>query len=152
MTQRLNPITVAPDAMKALQGVETYLLGCGLDHKLLALVKTRVSQINGCEYCLHMHTQEARKLGESETRLYLLNAWHESALYSRRERAALDWAEALTDIAHSRAPDPVYEEARKQFSEKELVDLSIAIAMINAWNRLAIGSRSVHPADKAIAA
>ncbi|HEX3487480.1 MAG TPA: carboxymuconolactone decarboxylase family protein [Micropepsaceae bacterium] len=147
MPQRINAYTVAPEGVAALRGVEKYVEASGLDHKLLALVKTRVSQINGCEYCLHMHTEEARKLGEAEARLYLLNAWHESALYSARERAALAWAEALTDIAHSRAPDSVYEQARQQFSEKELADLSIAIAMINVWNRLAIGARAVHPSD-----
>jgi AhpD family alkylhydroperoxidase len=151
-TPRLNPLTVAPDGVAALVGVEKYLQGCGLDHKLIALVKTRVSQINGCAYCLHMHTQEARKLGESDTRLYLLNAWHESNLYSARERAALAWAESLTNIAATHAPDKVYDEARRQFSEKELADLSIAVAMINAWNRLSIGSRSVHPGDLAQAA
>jgi AhpD family alkylhydroperoxidase len=152
MTHRLNPYTAAPDGVAALVNVEKYLETCGLDHKLIALVKTRVSQINGCAYCLHMHTEEARKLGEADTRLYLLDAWRESALYSARERAALAWAESLTHIASTHAPDDVYEEARRQFSEKELADLSIAIAMINAWNRLAIGSRSVHPADRAKAA
>ncbi len=152
MTQRLNPYTVAPDGVAALVGVETYLQKCGLDHKLIALVKTRVSQINGCGYCLHMHTQEARKLGESEARLHLLDAWHESELYSERERAALAWAEALTNVAVSRAPDDIYDRARRQFSEKELADLSIVIAMINAWNRLTIGARLVHPADHAKAA
>jgi AhpD family alkylhydroperoxidase len=115
-------------------------------------VKTRVSQINGCAYCLHMHTEEARKLGESEARLHLLDAWHESGLYSERERAALGWAESLTNIATSRAPDHVYNEARRQFSEKELTDLSVVIGMINLWNRLAIGARSAHPADLAKAA
>jgi alkylhydroperoxidase family enzyme len=94
-----------------------------------------------------MHTEEARKLGESDMRLHLLDAWHESHLYSPRERAALAWAEALTNIAATHATDDVYEEARAQFSEKELADLSIVIAMINAWNRLAIGVRSLHPAD-----
>jgi AhpD family alkylhydroperoxidase len=152
MTQRLNPYTVVPDGVAALVGVENYLQKCGLDHKLIALVKTRVSQINGCAYCLHMHTEEARKLGESEVRLHLLDAWHESSLYSARERAALAWAESLTNIAATHAPDQVYEEVRRQFSEKEVADLSIAIAMINAWNRLAIGVRSVHPADLAKAA
>jgi AhpD family alkylhydroperoxidase len=152
MTQRLNPYTVAPDGVAALVGVENYLQKCGLDHKLIALVKTRVSQINGCAYCLHMHTEEARKLGESEVRLHLLDAWHESSLYSARERAALAWAESLTNIAATHAPDQVYEEVRRQFSEKEVADLSIAIAMINAWNRLAIGVRSAHPADLAKAA
>jgi AhpD family alkylhydroperoxidase len=115
-------------------------------------VKTRVSQINGCAYCLRMHTEDARKLGESEMRLYLLDAWRESSLYSPRERAALAWAESLTAIATTRAPDDVYEEARSQFSEKELTDLSIAIAMINAWNRLCIGVRAEHPSDLAKAA
>jgi len=150
--QRLNPFAVAPDGVAALTGVEKYLQNCGLDHKLIALVKTRVSQINGCAYCLHMHTQEARQLGETDTRLYLLDAWHESNLYSERERAALAWAEALTNIAVSRAPDDVYTETRRQFSEKELADLSIVIAMINAWNRLAIGARAVRPAERAKAA
>jgi AhpD family alkylhydroperoxidase len=152
MTQRINPYTVAPDGVAALVGVENYIQKCGLDHKLIALVKTRVSQINGCAYCLHMHTQEARKLGETEPRLYLLDAWHESALYSERERAALAWAESLTNVAVSRAPDDVYGEARRRFSEKELADLSIVIAMINAWNRLTIGARAAHPADRAKAA
>jgi AhpD family alkylhydroperoxidase len=152
MTQRLNPFTVAPDGVAALIGVETYLQTCGLDQKLIALVKTRVSQINGCAYCLHMHTEQALKLGETDMRLHLLDAWQESSLYSARERAALAWAESLTDIAATHAPDRVYDETRRQFSEKELADLSIAVAMINAWNRLAIGSRSVHPADIAKAA
>jgi AhpD family alkylhydroperoxidase len=152
MTQRINPYTVAPDGVAALIGVENYIEKCGLDHKLTLLVKTRVSQINGCAYCLHMHTQDARKLGETEQRLYLLDAWHESALYTERERAALTWAESLTNIAATRAPDDVYAEVRRQFSEKELADLSIVIAMINAWNRLSIGSRAAHPADRAKAA
>jgi AhpD family alkylhydroperoxidase len=152
MTQRLNPYKVAPDGVAALVNVENYLKTCGLDHRLLALVKTRVSQINGCAYCLHMHSEEAHKLGETPTRLYLLNAWHESNLYSERERAALAWAESLTNISTTHAPDEVYEEARRQFSEKALADLSIAIAMINAWNRLSIGMRAAHPADVAKAA
>ena len=152
MAQRLNPNTVAPEGVAALVGVEKYLKKSGLDPKLIALIKTRVSQINGCAYCLHMHTEEALQLGETEARLYLLDAWRESNLYSERERAALAWAESLTNISTTHAPDHVYDEARSQFSEKELADLSIAIAMINAWNRLAIGSRSVHPADLAKAA
>lgn len=153
MTQkRLNALAVAPDGYKALTGVETYLENCGLDQRLITLVKTRVSQINGCAYCLHMHTEHARKLGESDMRLHLLDAWRESSLYSPRERAALAWAESLTNIAATHAPDDVYEEVRNKFSEKELADLSIAIAMINAWTRLAIGSRAVHPADVAKAA
>jgi AhpD family alkylhydroperoxidase len=152
MIQRLNPYKASPNGVAALVGVEKYIETCGLDHQLIALVNTRVSQINGCAYCLHMHTEEARKLGESEVRLYLLDAWQESELYSAPERAALAWAESLTDIAATHAPDEVYDEARRQFSEKELADLSIVIAMINAWNRLCIGARSVHPADHAKAA
>ena len=152
MAQRINPFAVAPEGVKALQGVENYLESAGLDHRLALLVKIRVSQINGCEYCLHMHTEDARKLGESERRIYLLDAWHESAMFSPKERAALAWAEALTDIRHSRAPDAVYDEARGEFSEKEMTDLSITVAMINAWNRLAIGARAVHPSDHAKAA
>lgn len=152
MAQRFNGFAVAPDGIAALRNVEKYLQSCGLDHKLIVLVQTRVSQINGCAYCLHMHTEEARKLGESDTRLHLLDAWYESELYSARERAALAWAEALTNIAATHAPDDVYAAARRQFSEKELADLSIVIAMINAWNRLAIGSRTVHPAEHAKAA
>src|SRR3954471_22626603 len=122
MTQRINALQIAPKGYAALAAVETYTHASGLDPKLVLLVKTRVSQINGCAYCLHMHTEDARKLGESEARLYLLDAWHESALYSERERAALAWAEALTDIRESHAPDEIYEQARAQFSEKELAD------------------------------
>jgi AhpD family alkylhydroperoxidase len=147
MAHRPNPFTLAPEGYAALAAVEAYLDGCGLDHRLMLLVKTRVSQINGCEYCLHMHTQDARRLGETEARLYLLDAWHESALYSPQERAALAWAESLTHIARTHAPDDVYDEASRHFSDKALADLSIVIAMINAWNRLAIGARVVHPAD-----
>jgi AhpD family alkylhydroperoxidase len=147
MTQRLNPFTAAPEGLNALRGVEQYLANCAVDQKLLALVKTRVSQINGCTYCLHMHTEEAHKLGETDVRLLVLDGWHESTLYAPRERAALAWAESLTHIAETRAPDEVYENARRHFSEKELADLSIAIAMINAWNRLCIGARVVHPAE-----
>jgi AhpD family alkylhydroperoxidase len=145
--QRLNPFTAAPGGFTALSKVEEYIKKCGLEPRLLSLVKTRVSQMNGCAYCLHMHTQEAVEAGEQEVRLHLLDAWHESAMYSQRERAALTWAETLTNIAHTHAPDAVYEEVKRQFSDKELADLSIAIAMINAWNRLAIGARAAHPAD-----
>jgi AhpD family alkylhydroperoxidase len=152
MKQRMNALALAPEGLAALSGVERYVQGSGLARRLVVLVQTRVSQINGCAYCLHMHTEEARKLGESDMRLYLLDAWHESSLYSPRERAALAWAETLTNIATTHAPDDVYEEARRQFSEKELIDLSIAIAMINAWNRLCIGARVAHPSDLAKAA
>jgi AhpD family alkylhydroperoxidase len=152
MTQRLNAFKVAPAGFTALLAVEKYVQNSGLDHKLLALVKTRVSQINGCAYCLHMHSEEAREIGESDMRLHLLDAWRESHLYTARERAALAWAEALTEIAVTHAPDQVYQEAHSQFSEKELADLSIGIAMINAWNRICIGTRAEHPSDLAKAA
>src|ERR1043166_4436481 len=109
MHQRLNAFAVAADGIAALVGVENYLKNSGLDPKLAALVKTRVSQINGCAYCLHMHTEEAKKLGETDIRLHLLDAWRESHLYSERERAALAWAEALTHIAATHAPDDVYQ-------------------------------------------
>jgi AhpD family alkylhydroperoxidase len=147
MTSRLNPATVVPDGYKALLAVETYLTASGLEPRLAALVRTRVSQINGCAYCLHMHTREALHAGETDTRLFLLNAWRESHLFTERERAALAWAESLTLIAETHAPDDVYAAARSQFSEKELADLSIAVAMINAWNRLSIGLRAEHPGD-----
>jgi AhpD family alkylhydroperoxidase len=152
MKQRLNPSALVPEGFAALLGVEKYLERCGLDHRLQLLVKTRVSQINGCAYCLHMHTADARKAGESEVRLHLLDAWRESNLYTARERAALAWAESLTHIAETHAPDTVYDEARRHFSEKEIADLSIAVAMINAWNRLTISARVVHPGDVAKAA
>jgi AhpD family alkylhydroperoxidase len=131
----------------ALVAVESWIAK-SFDPKLLTLIKVRVSQMNGCAYCLHMHRQEALKLGETEDRLLLLDAWHESQLYTPRERAALAWAESLTRIAKSHAPDGVYEEARSVFSEDELLTLSIGVAMINAWNRLAIGFRQQHPADR----
>jgi AhpD family alkylhydroperoxidase len=152
MAQRLDWFRAAPQGAGTLIAVEKYLENCGLEHKLLLLVKVRVSQMNGCAYCLHMHTADAREAGESERRLYLLNAWRESALYSDRERAALAWAEALTEIAESHAPDDVFRFARSQFSERELTDLSIAIAMINLWNRLAIAVRAEHPNEHAAAA
>ena len=147
MTQRMDFRAVVPDGYAALLNVEKYLQKCGLDRRLVVLVQMRASQINGCAYCLHMHSEEARKLGESDTRLYLLDAWHESELFTARERAALAWTEALTNIAQTHAPDAVYAEVKSQFSDKELGDLSIIIAMINAWNRLSIGSRAAHSSD-----
>ena len=147
MTQRLSFMTKKNGGIDALVAVESWIAK-SFDPKLLTLVKVRVSQMNGCAYCLHMHRLEALKLGEAEDRLLLLDAWHESQLYSPRERAALAWAESLTRIAKTHAPDSVYEEARSVFSEDELLTLSIGVAMINAWNRLAIGFRRQHPADR----
>ena len=147
MSQRLNFMTKKNAGLDALIAVESWIAK-SFDPKLMTLVKVRVSQMNGCAYCLHMHRHEALKLGEAEDRLLLLDAWHESQLYTPRERAALAWAESLTRIAKTHAPDDVYKEACSIFSEDELLSLSIGVAMINAWNRLAIGYRQQHPADR----
>ena len=147
MTKRLNYLTRPNGGIEALAAVETWLAS-NFDPKLLDLVKMRVSQINGCAYCLHLHRQHAIKRGETDDRLILLDAWRESQLYTERERAALAWAESLTHIAEGHAPDADYEAAQSVFSEDELLALSIGIAAINAWNRLAIGFRLQHPADR----
>ena len=148
MNPRLNPHQAAPEAMKALLALENYVQQSGLDHSLIDLVKTRASQMNGCAYCIHMHTGEARARGETEERLYLLDAWHESPLYSERERAALAWTEAMTLLSETHVPDRVYDQAREQFSEAELVNLTLCVAAaINAWNRIAISFRAVHPTN-----
>lgn len=139
------------EGVAALIGVEAWV-GKAVDHTILKLIKMRVSQINGCAFCLHMHSADALKAGESVVRLVLLDAWEESALYTPRERAALAWAEALTRVADTHAPDAAWEAVRAHFSEDEAIALSIAIGMINTWNRLAIGFRVQHPADKATAA
>jgi AhpD family alkylhydroperoxidase len=143
MKSRMNFYQAAPDTLKALMALETQVQGSGLEQSLIELVKTRASQINGCAYCINMHTQDARKHGETEARLYLLNAWRESPGYTDRERAALAWTEAVTLIAETRAPDDVYEAVRAQFSETETVNLTMLIATINAWNRIAISFRAV---------
>jgi len=147
MTPRLSFMTKKNGGIEALTAVEMWIAK-SFDPELLTLVKVRVSQMNGCAYCLHMHRHEALKLGETEDRLLLLDAWRESQLYSPKERAALAWAESLTRIAETHAPNQVYEEVKSVFSEDELLALSIGIAMINAWNRLAIGFRQQHPADR----
>jgi AhpD family alkylhydroperoxidase len=138
--------------MQALFALETAVQNSGLEKSLIDLVKTRASQINGCAYCIHMHTTEARGRGEREERLYLLDAWHESPLYSDRERAALAWTEAVTLVSKTHVPDDVYDLARAAFSEAELVKLTMVVATINAWNRIAISFRSVHPVKSAAAA
>jgi AhpD family alkylhydroperoxidase len=140
--ERLSAPKVAPDGYKALSGVETYLRHCGLERPLVELLKMRASQINGCAYCLDMHSRDARRAGETEQRLYLLDAWQESSLYTPRERAALEWTEAVTRVADTHAPDAAYDALRPHFTEKEIVDLTILIGMINLWNRLAIGLRN----------
>lgn len=138
MRQPINHAQIAPEGLKAMLGLETYVRRSGIDHGLLELVKTRVSQINRCAFCLDMHTKDARANGETEQRLYALQAWRETPFYSARERAALAWAEALTDIANGGVPEALREEALRSFSEKELVDLTLAVVAINGWNRLAI--------------
>jgi len=142
MRPRLNIAKASPGAVKAMLDIESYLAKCGLERPLLHLVKMRASQINGCAYCLDMHSKDARAEGETEQRLYALDAWRETPFYSARERAALAWTEALTLVAQTHAPDDVFGEARAQFSEKELADLTLAIVAINGWNRIAIGFRS----------
>jgi AhpD family alkylhydroperoxidase len=132
-----------PGPYDAMGGLERYLADCSLDPALVHLVKLRVSQINGCAYCLDMHWKDLRALGESEQRLYWLDAWRESPYYTPRERAALGWAESVTLVATSRVPDAVYLEAREHFDEPTLADLTLAVATINAWNRLSIAARDV---------
>ena len=143
MEPRFEYLKVARGANEAMLGLEKYLRQCGLDESLLHLVKLRASQINGCAYCIDMHWKDLRSIGESEQRLYGLAAWEESPYYTDRERAALAWTEAVTNIQEGHAPDEVYEEANKHFNKKELADLTLAIAAINAWNRLSIAARTV---------
>ena len=145
MKPRMNFYQAAPDTIKALSAVEAQIAASGLEKSLIELVKTRASQINGCAFCINMHTQDARKLGETEQRLYMLSAWRESPLYTDRERAALAWTEAVTLIADTHAPDDLYEELRAHFSEPEMVNLTMLIGAINAWNRIAISFRAIHP-------
>lgn len=141
---RINAYEVAPDAMKAMIGVDDYIKTCGLEGSLIELVKMRASQVNGCAFCLDLHSKDARRAGETEQRLYLLSAWSESSLYSERERAALAWTDALTKIFENHAPDRLFEDVRAQFNDKDLADLTALIALINAWNRLAISFRYKH--------
>jgi len=152
MHERLNPYVAAPDAVKAMQETSLKLAASSIEHSLQELVKIRASQINGCANCLHMHTADARKHGETEERIYLLSAWRESLLYTPRERAALGWTEALTLIAQTQAPDADYEALKAEFTPKEKVELTLLIGTINAWNRLSVGFRTVHPNDRKQAA
>jgi len=145
MQPRLNAYKVAPDIMKALMALEQAVQASGLERSLIELVKTRASQINGCAYCIHMHTKDARAHGETEERLYLLSAWEESPLYTDRERAALAWTEAVTLVSQTHVPDDVYAQLAANYSESEIVKLTMLVATINAWNRIAISFRSVHP-------
>jgi AhpD family alkylhydroperoxidase len=143
MQPRLDFSRTSPAAIRAMAGLDACVRTTSLEPALIELVKLRASQINGCAYCIDMHTKDARAAGESEQRLYALSAWRETPFFSPRERAALAWTEALTEIARTHAPDDVFEEVHRHFADKELVDLSLAIVAINGWNRLAIGFRSV---------
>lgn len=145
MKPRLNPAATAPDIYKAMVALEAAIRHSGLEPSLIELVKMRASQINGCAFCLDMHSKDARAHGETEQRLYLLNAWRESPAYSERERAALAWTEALTLVAQTNAPDADYALLSAQFDEAEQVKLTVLIGAINTWNRIAIGFRMVHP-------
>lgn len=142
MESRISYIKAAPGARDALMQVSNYVHGSGLEESLLGLVFLRASQINGCAFCIDMHWKDLRAIGQSEETLYMLNAWHEAPGYTERERAALAWTEAVTLVAEGHVPDDVYEAARKQFSDAELVNLTLAIAVINSWNRMNIAFRT----------
>lgn len=139
---RVDLTQVASEAMRAQLALEAYVRRSSLEHPLLELVKLRASMINGCAYCVDMHTKDARFAGETEQRLYAVSVWKETPFFSTRERAALAWTDALTDIAHSGVPDALYEQVSTQFSERELVDLTMAVVTINGWNRLAVSLRA----------
>jgi AhpD family alkylhydroperoxidase len=157
MEARFSYDKAAPGVYKAMTGVEQYLENCELEESLLHLIRLRASQINGCAYCLDMHWKDLCAIGEQEQRLYSLDAWRECPYYTERERAALAWTESVTFITDGHVPDTVYKKAQAHFSEKELADLTLAVAAINAWNRLSIASRTVpgayrpaktHPLEK----
>lgn len=143
MKQRLDYSKIVPKALKGMLELEKYVHGSGLERSLYELVKTRASQINGCAYCLDMHTKDARKAGETEQRLYALSAWRETPFYTQKERAALEWTEALTLISENDVPDTLYNAVREHFNEEEMVALTMSIVAINGWNRLAIAFRTV---------
>jgi len=143
MQARIDYRKYGQEPLKSLYDIEKYLAGSGLDPKLLHLIKMRASQINGCAFCLDMHSIDARAGGETEQRLYALNAWRETPFFSDRERAALAWTEAVTNVSETHVPDETFAEVAKYFKEKEIIDLTLAVAMINLWNRVAISLRSV---------
>jgi AhpD family alkylhydroperoxidase len=145
MRSRLDYYRTSPATYQALLALQGAVDKSGLEKTLLELIKIRASQINKCAYCIHMHTRDARKAGVSEERIYLLDAWQESPLYTARERAALAWTEALTLLPETGVPDDVYAQVKAQFSEPEIVELTLAIGAINLWNRFGVGFRMVHP-------
>jgi AhpD family alkylhydroperoxidase len=142
MKPRIDFLRVNPRAVQAMSGLQNYVNNSGLEHSLMELVKMRSSQINRCAYCLDMHSKDMRAAGETEQRIYLLNAWREASFYTPRERAALEWTEALTLVSETEAPDSSYAAVREHFSEEEIVNLSLAIVAINGWNRLCVGFRA----------
>ena len=142
MEQRINAFEVGQGALKAMLGISAYLAKSSLEKNLLQLIEYRVSQINGCAYCLDMHSKDLRHGGETEQRIYMISGWRETSLYTDRERAALEWAESVTLLEKGHVPDEVYEQVRKEFSEAELVDLTLAVAAINSWNRLNVAFRT----------
>lgn len=152
MKPRLNHWAAAPELMQAFLALNTTIETAGLEKSLMHLVKLRASQINGCAFCVDMHTREARSDGETEQRLYLTSAWHDSFLYSERERLALGWTEALTRLGSQTPGDAAYEAMKAAFSEEELIQLTAVITMINTWNRLSIAFRAVHAQPAAQAA
>jgi len=141
MQERFDMLKLSGGAVKAMLALEQYLHSSGLDEGLIHMLKLRASQINGCAYCIDMHWKDARAVGETEQRLYGLNAWEESRYYNDRERAALAWIEAVTRISETHAPDDVYENLQEHFNEKEISDLTVLAAVINSWNRMSIASR-----------
>jgi AhpD family alkylhydroperoxidase len=143
MGARMSYAKASSGVYKAMLALESYLGECGLEPNLLDLVRVRASQLNGCAYCLDMHSKDLRARGESEQRIYVLDAWREAPFYTARERAAFAWTEAVTLLTEGHVPDEVYEQARQQFSEKELADLTLAIVAINGWNRLNVAFRTV---------
>ena len=143
MQSRIDFSKANPAAARAMYGLESYIRECGLEPSLLHLLKIRASQINGCAFCLDMHTKDARAMGETEQRLYLLDAWRESPFYTERERAALEWTEAVTLVSQGHVPDEVYQRVSRHFTEDELVNLTLAVVTINGWNRLMISFRGV---------
>lgn len=148
MQARLDAIKAAPDAYRAVVALEQYVQKSGLPHRLIHLLKLRASQINGCAFCVDMHTKEARKDGLSEQWIALVSAWHESPVFTPEERAVLGWTESLTNLAQTRAPDADFDALRTHFTDEQIVQLTVAIGTINVWNRIAVGFRNQHPIDR----
>jgi len=152
MTPRMNIFQIAPEGSKAMVSVEAIIDKSGLEHGLIEQVRVRASQINGCAYCIYMHVEDAVKHGESDLRIHMLDGWHHSSLFTDRERAALNWTEALTRITKTHAPDEDYALLKSQFSDTEIAYLTLLIGAINLWNRVQIGLRAIHPVDEPQAA